>query len=47
MGEEFSEPRTGKRGEVVMDQSVELWGPLCCLVVAVVILFLKTDYYAG
>jgi len=37
VGEEFSEPRTGKRGEVVMDQLVELRGPLCSLVVALVI----------
>jgi len=27
VGEEFSEPRTVKRGEVVMDQLVELLGP--------------------
>ena len=31
------EPRTGKRGEVVMDQLVELCGPRCCLVVAAVV----------
>jgi len=37
VGEEFSEPRTVKRGEVVMDQFVELWGPTSLEVLVVII----------
>jgi hypothetical protein len=37
MASVVEEPRTGKRGEVVMDQLVELCGPRCCLVVAAVV----------
>jgi len=41
VGEEFSEPRTVKRGELVMDQLVELWGPFRFEVVVLFVVILN------
>ena len=43
VGEAFSEPRTVNRGEVVMDQLVELWGPLRFEVVVVVLVVILNE----